>query len=220
MNVQERQAALAAIGAETEACQRCPLYQSGTRAVPGDGPPDAAILFIGEGPGYHEDRQGRPFVGPAGQLLNDLLGRIGLRRDQVFITNMVKHRPPSNRDPEPDELAACRDFLDRQIELVDPKVIVTLGRFAMERFMPGGRISQVHGQARQIGGRTFVPIIHPAAALHNGSWRPALEADFEALGRLLAAADEATSPAGDAPNPDAPDPNAADPGSAEQLSLF
>lgn len=212
MNVQDRQAALASIAAETAGCERCPLHQSGTRAVPGEGPPDAAILFIGEGPGYHEDRQGRPFVGPAGQLLNDLLGRIGLRRDQVFITNMVKHRPPGNRDPEPDELAACRDFLDRQIELVNPKVIVTLGRFAMERFMPGARISQVHGQARQIGGRTFVPIIHPAAALHNGSWRPALEADFEALGRLLADQDEAP-PAGE----DAP---AADEGSVEQLSLF
>jgi DNA polymerase len=177
--------------------------------VPGDGPPDAAILFIGEAPGYHEDRQGRPFVGPAGQLLNEMLSGIGLRREQVFVTNLVKHRPPGNRDPEPEEIAACRGFLDRQIELVNPRVIVTLGRFAMEKFMPGVRISQVHGQARQIQGRTFVPAIHPAAALHNGSWRPLLEQDFQALGRLLAAAD--SDPVAAAPLP--PEP-------PEQLSLF
>lgn len=214
MSPDERRAALAAIAAETEGCQRCPLCHSGTQAVPGDGPPDAALMFIGEGPGYHEDRQGRPFVGPAGQLLSELLAGIGLRRDQVFVTNMVKHRPPGNRDPEPDELAACKDFLDRQIELVNPKVIVTLGRFAMERYMPGVRISQVHGKPRRIGARTFVPIIHPAAALHNGSWRAPLTEDFAALARLLATAEPAApaAPAEPEAPPEAPPP--------EQLALF
>jgi uracil-DNA glycosylase len=213
MTLDERRAALDAIAAETRTCQRCPLCRSGTQAVPGEGPPDAALLFIGEGPGFHEDRQGRPFVGPAGQLLTDLLAGIDLQRDQVFITNMVKHRPPGNRDPEPDELAACQTFLDRQIELVNPRVIVTLGRFAMERFMPGARISQVHGKPRRIGTRTFVPIIHPAAALHNGSWREPLSADFAALGRLLTeTAARAATTMGPQDPPDEPP--------LEQLSLF
>jgi uracil-DNA glycosylase len=207
MTLDERRVALEALAAETQTCQACALCHSAARAVPGEGPPDAAILFIGEAPGVQEDRQGRPFVGPAGQLLNELLARIGLRRDDVFIANMVKHRPPGNRDPEPDEIAACKGYLDRQIELVNPRVIVTLGRFAMERFMPGAKISQVHGQPRQIAGRTFVPILHPAAALHNGSWRPMLEADFDALGQMLAEGIDAA-------------PAEALPETPEQLSLF
>jgi DNA polymerase len=210
--LEERRAALAQIAAETQACTLCPLHKSAQRAVPGEGPPGAAILFIGEAPGAQEDRQGRPFVGPAGQLLGELLARIGLRREDVFIANMVKHRPPGNRDPEPDEIAACKGYLDRQIELVNPRVIVTLGRFAMERFMPGGKISQVHGKPKVIGGRTFVPILHPAAALHNSSWRPLLEGDFDALGQLLAGlAPEADGGAA------SPDEVAGPP---EQLSLF
>jgi DNA polymerase len=210
--VEERRAGLEALAEETRRCEACPLHLSGTRAVPGEGPPEAAILFIGEGPGFQEDRQGRPFVGPAGQLLNELLGRIGLRREEVFIANLVKHRPPGNRDPEPAEIAACKGFLDRQIELVNPRIIVTLGRFAMERYMPGARISQVHGQPRTIAGRTFVPILHPAAALHNASWRPMLESDFDALGRLLA---ESGPPAA-AVLPD----GGQETGPPEQLSLF
>jgi DNA polymerase len=209
----ERRAALAEVAAETQDCTLCPLHKSASRAVPGEGPPDAAIMFIGEAPGHQEDRQGRPFVGPAGQLLNELLGRIGLRREDVFIANMVKHRPPGNRDPEPDEIAACKPYLDRQIELVNPRVIVTLGRFAMERFMPGAKISQVHGQPRQIGGRTYVPVLHPAAALHNTSWRPLLEGDFEALGRLLAEAGPRADPAEPRDEATSAEPPA-------QLSLF
>jgi DNA polymerase len=204
----DRAARLAAVAEEARACTRCPLAASRTQAVPGDGSPDAGILFIGEAPGYHEDRQGRPFVGAAGKLLDDLLAGIGLRREDVFVTNTVKCRPPGNRDPVPEELEACRPFLDRQIEAIEPRIVVTLGRFAMECFLPGAKISQVHGQARRIGGRQFVPIVHPAAALHRGDWRPMLEADFAALGAILAAPDEG---AGDDEPPDE---------SAEQLSLF
>jgi DNA polymerase len=163
-------------------------------------------MFIGEAPGHHEDRQGRPFVGAAGKLLDELLSGIGLRREDVFITNVVKHRPPGNRDPEQEEIDACRGFLERQIELVNPQVIATLGRFAMERFYPGAKISQVHGRPRRLGDRVFVPLVHPAAALHRGDWRPKLKEDFEALARIL---EEAASPADDAPDPE-----------AEQLSLF
>jgi len=202
---------LEAVADETRACERCRLYASASQAVPGDGPPGAPLMFIGEAPGFHEDKQGRPFVGPAGRLLDELLAGIGLRRADVFVTNMVKHRPPGNRDPQGDEIEACRAFLDRQIEAVDPRVVVTLGRFAMERFMPGAKISQVHGKPRQLGGRTFVPILHPAAALHRADWRPMLEADFQALKRVLDEGGAAGAPA--AGEPDAPPPG-------EQLSLF
>jgi DNA polymerase len=163
-------------------------------------------MFIGEAPGHHEDKQGRPFVGAAGNLLEDLLARIGLQRQDVFITNVVKHRPPGNRDPLPDEIEACQGFLQRQIELVNPKVIATLGRFAMEQFVPGAKISRVHGTPRRIGGRLVVPLLHPAAALHRGDWRPKLEADFDALGELLASGSDVEA-------------EPADP-SAEQLGLF
>jgi DNA polymerase len=207
----ERAARLAAIAAETAACTRCRLCQSAVQAVPGDGPPDSAIMFIGEAPGYYEDRQGRPFVGAAGQLLDELLARIGLRREEVFVTNIVKHRPPGNRDPSADEIEACAPFLREQIALVDPRVVVTLGRFALERFMPGARISQVHGQARRVDGRLFMPILHPAAALHQPAWRSQLEADFEALRVLLAAGDDGAA----AEETGAP----AEP-AGEQLALF
>lgn len=209
MNSEEQLSGLAAVASEIAGCTRCRLCQSATQGVPGDGSPSAAILFIGEAPGYHEDRQGRPFVGAAGQLLDELLGRIGLRRQDVFVTNIVKHRPPGNRDPLPDEIEACAPFLQRQIELVDPKVIVTLGRFAMERFMPGARIGQVHGQARRIGGRVFVPILHPAAALRQPSWRVQLEADFQSLKHVL----EDASQVAEEPSPPAQE-------TSEQLALF
>ncbi|MDW8269153.1 MAG: uracil-DNA glycosylase, partial [Anaerolineae bacterium] len=138
--------ALETLAAEVRRCQRCPLGRLRTQAVPGEGPADAEILFIGEAPGYHEDRQGRPFVGPSGQLLADLLRSIGLTREEVFIANVIKCRPPANRDPLPDEIEACRPYLDRQIELIDPYLIITLGRFSMARFFPPpARITRVHG---------------------------------------------------------------------------
>lgn len=162
-------------------CTRCPLSQGRTRAVPGEGPPRADIMLIGEGPGFNEDKQGRPFVGASGKFLEELLNGIGYKREDVFIANVVKCRPPNNRDPEAEELAACKGYLDRQVELVDPKVIVTLGRFSMYRYFPGASITKIHGQAQRVGNRLIVPMFHPAAALHQPKWRPALIEDFQKL---------------------------------------
>ncbi len=166
-------------------CVRCPLYQGRSRAVAGEGPANAQIMFIGEGPGFNEDKQGRPFVGAAGQFLEELLHGIGFKRDEVFITNVVKCRPPNNRDPEAEELAACKGYLDRQVELIDPKVIVTLGRFSMYRYFPGASITKIHGQAQQVGHRLIVPMFHPAAALHQPKWRPLLIEDFQKLPQFI-----------------------------------
>jgi uracil-DNA glycosylase family 4 len=163
---------------EIAVCQRCSLYKAATRAVPGEGPQDAQIMFIGEGPGYHEDQQGRPFVGAAGQLLDTLLASIDLKREQVYIANMVKHRPPGNRDPLPGEIAACKPWLDRQIEIIRPKMIVTLGRHSMEMFFPGKSISKIHGTAARKGDMICFAMYHPAAALHQQSLRQELEADM------------------------------------------
>jgi uracil-DNA glycosylase family 4 len=170
-------------------CTLCPLHQGRTRAVPGEGPPGADIMFIGEGPGFHEDRQGRPFVGAAGKFLEELLASIGMTREQVYIANVVKCRPPGNRDPAPDELSACEPYLDRQIQLIKPKVIVTLGRFSMYRYFPGASISKVHGQSKRVGNLLVVPMFHPAAALHQPKWRPLVEADFKKLPGLIAEAE-------------------------------
>ena len=142
-------------------------------------------MLIGEGPGWHEDQQGRPFIGNAGKFLNELLGRAGVSREQVFITNVVKCRPPGNRDPMPDEIAACSEYLNRQIAAIDPDVIVTLGRFSMARWFPGERISKIHGQPKRDGRRLVVPMYHPAAALHQGSLRGAIEEDFSKLPKIL-----------------------------------
>jgi DNA polymerase len=147
-------------------------------------------MFVGEGPGFHEDQQGRPFVGAAGKYLDELLQGIGLSRDQVFITNIVKCRPPQNRDPLPDEIEACRPYLLRQITLIEPKLIVTLGRIALAAFLPDAQIGQVHGKPRKVGGRIVVPIYHPAAALRLPSWKPIIEQDFGRIPSLLAAIDE------------------------------
>jgi len=169
----ERRAALDAIAAEVSVCIRCPLHAGRTRAVPGEGNPDTEVVFVGEGPGFNEDRQGRPFVGRAGDLLVKLLASIGWRRDDVFITNIVKCRPPDNRDPEPDEIAACLPYLRRQLEVLDPALIVTLGRHSMSRFMPGARISQAHGTMRPADPATgassadVYALYHPAAALRS-----------------------------------------------------
>ncbi|HSF81195.1 MAG TPA: uracil-DNA glycosylase [Anaerolineales bacterium] len=182
---------LAKIAQEVSGCEKCTLHHSRKLAVPGEGPKDAAIMFIGEGPGFHENEQGRPFVGAAGKFLDELLAKIGMQRSEVFITNVVKCRPPGNRDPLADELEACGDYLERQIQAINPQVIVTLGRFSMARFLPNAKISSVHGQSMQVRGRLVVPMYHPAAALHQGSLRPVIEKDFARLPGLIARASEA-----------------------------
>ncbi len=171
--------------AEIARCTRCLLHQGRTNPVPGEGAKDADIMFIGEAPGFHEDQQGRPFVGAAGKFLDELLESIDLDRSQVFIANVIKCRPPGNRDPLPDEIEACKPFLDRQIELIDPKLIVTLGRFSMARAFPKARISRIHGQPRKIGGIVYYPMYHPAAALHQPSLRRTVKEDMERIPALI-----------------------------------
>ena len=168
-------------------CTDCPLHRGRTNAVPGEGSPSAELMFIGEGPGFHEDRQGRPFVGPAGQLLEGLLASIGTNRDDVFIANMVKCRPPDNRDPEPGEIIACSKYLERQIELIDPKLIVTLGRFSLGRFFPGESVTRARGKLRHKDGRHIFPVLHPAAALRRPELRKTLVDDFRAIAEILEA---------------------------------
>lgn len=177
--------ALNTIASEVRVCKNCVLHHSRKNSVPGEGPANARIMFIGEGPGMNENEQGRPFVGAAGKLLEDLLGKAGLDRKEVFICNVVKCRPPGNRDPLPEEILACGKYLDRQIAAIDPEVIVTLGRFSMGKFLPGARISAVHGKASKVDGRLVVAMFHPAAALHQPALKPALEQDFANLPRLL-----------------------------------
>lgn len=176
------------MAAEASVCTKCELQYSRKLAVPGEGPTDAEIMFIGEGPGFHENEQGRPFVGAAGSFLDELLGGIGMSREQVFITNVVKCRPPGNRDPQFEELQACSDYLERQIQAVNPKVIVTLGRYSMARFLPHAKIGEVHGQAVKVRGRMILPMYHPAAALHQPSLRSAVEDDFAKLPEWMAKA--------------------------------
>ena len=166
-------------------CTDCELHRERTNSVPGEGDPDASLMFIGEGPGFQEDRQGRPFVGPAGLFLEELLAGIGLTRREVFIANMVKCRPPQNRDPSPSEMSACGKYLDRQIELVDPTMIVTLGRFSLARFFPGETIGRAHGRLRWHNQRAIFPIMHPAAALHRVALRDTIIEDFQAIPGLL-----------------------------------
>ena len=178
------------IAQETSVCTKCELHYSRKNAVPGDGPPDAEIMFIGEGPGFHENEQGIPFVGAAGKFFDELLARISMKRSQVYITNVVKCRPPGNRDPHSEELAACSDYLERQIQAINPKVIVTLGRFSMARFFSNAKISEIHGQAMKVRGRLVVAMYHPAAALHQRSLMPILEADFARLPKLIAEAEK------------------------------
>lgn len=177
---------LRSIAAEIRACTACPLHRSARQAVPGEGSGESGIFFLGEAPGYNEDVQGRPFVGAAGQLLDELLAGIGLDRSKVFITNVVRHRPPENRDPLPDEVTACDVWLRRHLEALQPRVIVTLGRHAMYKFFPAESISRIHGRPRIFEGLTVFPIYHPAAALHQPALRSALVADFAALALLLA----------------------------------
>ena len=185
MDADEKRGALAAIARTVATCSACGLCRGRKQAVPGEGNADADIVFIGEGPGYYEDQQGRPFVGASGKFLDELLAGIGLDRKKVFIANVVKCRPPQNRDPQPEEIAACSTHLDAQLEVIDPKVIVTLGRHSMQLYFPGESIGRVHGQPRRKGDLIVVPMYHPAAALHQGSLRQVIEADFARLPDFL-----------------------------------
>ncbi|HEV2124044.1 MAG TPA: uracil-DNA glycosylase [Chloroflexota bacterium] len=207
------------MGNEVQSCTNCDLHKFALKGVPGEGDPNAEVMLIGEAPGFHENQQGRPFVGAAGQFLEQLLQSVGLTRKDVFIANVVKHRPPENRDPLPEEIATCDGYLSRQIDVIDPRAIVTLGRFSMNRFFPGERISRIHGQARRHGNRLVLAMYHPAAALHQGSLRRTIEEDFLRLPQVLeqARALRATPPPlTSTPHPDksapAPEP--------KQLSLF
>ena len=190
-SVEARRAALEEIAAEVRTCTRCRLAQTRTRAVPGEGHPDTEVVFVGEGPGQTEDQQGRPFVGRAGDLLVKLISTLGWRREEVFITNIVKCRPPGNRDPEPDEIAACAPYLKRQLEVLDPAVVVTLGRFSMGHFRPGERITQIHGTAvaapPETGARDALAyaLYHPAAALRSSEVERQSYDDIAGLPRVL-----------------------------------
>lgn len=198
---------LADLYKQIQVCQECILSQGRTHAVPGEGPEDADILFIGEGPGFHEDRQGRPFVGAAGNYLEELLEKIHLKREEVYITNVVKCRPPGNRDPQPAEIEACRPYLDQQIVLIRPRLIVTLGRYSMQRYFPNASISRIHGQPKRVGNVIYYPMFHPAAALHQPRWRSLLEEDILKIPDLLVRLDEIREEEPEIPQ-------------AEQLSLF
>ncbi len=180
------QRSIAEIAAEIRSCQKCGLCRGRKLAVPGEGSVPNELMFIGEGPGFHENEQGRPFVGAAGKFLEQLLASIGLTRGQVYITNVVKCRPPGNRDPMPDEIAACAAYLDEQIALLQPRLIVTLGRFSMARWFQGESISRIHGQPRRFGEQWVYPCFHPAAALHQEKFRALIEADFLKIPDILA----------------------------------
>ncbi len=173
------------IAQQTSVCTRCKLHYSRRNAVPGSGNPQSEIMFIGEGPGFHENQQGLPFVGAAGQFLDELLAEANLKREDVYITNVVKCRPPGNRDPQPEELEACKPYLERQIAAINPIVIVTLGRFSMGHFINNGKISSIHGRSFWFNGRMIIPMYHPAAALHQPSLRNVVVEDFKKLPEMV-----------------------------------
>lgn len=185
------EAVLKEIAEQTSVCTRCKLHYSRRNAVPGAGNPNSTLMFIGEGPGFHENQQGLPFVGAAGSFLDELLDEAGLKREDVFITNVVKCRPPGNRDPQPEELEACKPYLERQITAINPDVIVTLGRFSMGHFINNGKISSIHGRSFWSNGRMIVPMYHPAAALHQPSLRSVVVEDFQKLPGMIKEAQEA-----------------------------
>ncbi len=198
---------LEALHEQIRVCPLCRLSESRKHAVPGDGSPNAAIMLVGEAPGFHENEQGRPFVGAAGRFLEQLLASINLSRDQVFITNIVKCRPPDNRDPRQDEIEACSGYLERQIELVAPKLIVTLGRFSMQLAYQGVTISKVHGQPKRVDDIVYLPMFHPAAALHQSRYRSLIEQDFAKIPEILSGLQSVGNGSGGETPP-------------EQLSLF
>ena len=175
---------------EITTCRLCRLSETRTNAVPGEGSRTADIMFVGEGPGFYEDRDGRPFVGPAGKLLDELLASIKLKRQDVYITNMVKCRPPNNRDPLPGESSACQPYLDKQLEMISPRVVATLGRYSFSKFFPGEPISRARGKSRRWKNLIIYPMYHPAAALHNPKLRGVLEHDFQALPSLVQSLDQ------------------------------
>ena len=181
--------ALSELYQEIAHCQQCEIAKYRTRIVPGEGPEDAEIMFIGEAPGWHEDQQGRPFVGPAGKYLDELLASINLKREQVYIANVIKCRPQGNRDPLPTEILNCRQWLERQIESIHPKMVVTLGRYSMALFFPGKSISKIHGTALKQDGIIYYAMYHPAAALHQQSLRQTIQADMLKIPSLLAQTD-------------------------------
>lgn len=211
---------LAEVAKQVAVCTKCQLHFSRKLAVPGEGPARAEILFIGEGPGFYENEQGKPFVGAAGKFLDELLAKANLKREKVFITNVVKCRPPGNRDPLPEELEACSEYLERQIEALNPRVIVTLGRYSMGRFFNNAKISEVHGQAVWVRGRLIVAMYHPAAALHQPALKTSVERDFsrlpEFIQQALAAAKKVEKPQ---PEPPA-EKSSAPKEPPSQLSLF
>ncbi len=198
--------ALADLYAEIAACQKCALAKGRNLTVPGEGPGDAKVMFIGEAPGYHENRLGRPFVGAAGKFLEELLASINMRREDVYICNVIKCRPPNNRDPMFHEIEACRPYLDKQVELIKPRLVVTLGRHSMARYLQKAGISKVHGDPVRLGEFVVLPMFHPAAALHQPKYRAHIEQDFLKIPGILAQLDEF--------------PDAQLGQQAEQLSLF
>lgn len=214
----DRSVVLQEIGAQVAKCQACALHFSRKNAVPGEGSSTAELMFIGEGPGFYENEQGRPFVGQAGKFLDELLTDAGFQREEVFIANVVKCRPPGNRDPLPEELAACSRFLDWQIETINPFVIVTLGRISMGKFLPNARISEIHGKPVWVHERLIVPMYHPAAALHQPTLKPVVIADFKALPAAILNARAAARVATIQPAVKSEEKSEAD--NPEQLSLF
>lgn len=203
-----QQSLLEEINAEIRVCTKCSLHESRTNAVPGSGPATANIMFVGEAPGFHEDQQAEPFVGASGKYLTDLLAGIGLKRSDVYITNIVRCRPPGNRDPFLSEIEACEPYLERQIQVIKPRIIATLGRFSMAYFLPKAKISKVHGQAVRESGRVYFPLFHPAAALRDPGLRDVMAADFQKMKALIEELDQ--NPPDDTPPPPKP----------KQLSLF
>lgn len=175
----EQSILLSEIAKKVADCQRCGLWKGTTHAVPGEGNPNAKVVFVGEAPGFYEDREGRPFVGAAGKLLEQTLGEVGLKRSDVFIANVIKHRPPENRDPLPTEIAACRIWLDQQLEIIRPALVVTLGRFSLARYLANAKISALHGKPVRAGKQLILPMYHPAAALRAGSMMEAFKTDFQ-----------------------------------------
>lgn len=206
---------LEALYTQIRACQDCGLCNTRTQAVPGVGPATAELMFVGEGPGFHEDQKGEPFVGAAGKFLDEMLASVGLTRADVYITNVLKCRPPNNRDPLPEEAEACRKYLERQIELISPKLIVTLGRHSLNWFFPGTPISKVHGQLRRLEDQHYMHLYHPAAALHAGNLRKTLLDDFALIPAAIAKVDEYRAGAA---RPDAPNLVAHGPRSGQEIA--
>lgn len=217
MSLLESKQQMTEIAQEIQSCTKCGLAYSRKNAVPGEGPVNAELLFIGEGPGFYENEQGRPFVGQAGKFLEELLHKMGLKREDVFITNVVKCRPPGNRDPQDEELTACRDFLERQIKVIRPRIIITLGRHSMARYFTDAKISLVHGKMVIIKGQMIVAMYHPAAALHQPNLKSVIEKDFLKLPEYIQKARSMNVSTGTSSEHTSPAEN--DP-EATQLNLF